>query len=39
MLTNYDVAAQSLNSFALNVTISNYLPNVNLGAGSTANIT
>jgi hypothetical protein len=34
MLTNYEVAAQ--NSFALNVTISNYLPNVNLGAGSTA---
>jgi len=37
ILTDYEVNAQQ--SFALNVTISNYMPNVYLGAGSTGNTT
>lgn len=33
MLSNYEASAQTLNSFALNVTISDYMPNIYVGAG------
>ncbi len=33
MLSNYEASAQPFDSFALNVTVSDYMPNIYVGAG------